>query len=51
MIPFAGSVGDTVKLTPLQVVVLIGLIVAVGSIVTVTVKTTPVQLPDTGVTV
>ena len=51
MIPFAGSTGVTAKLTPLQVVVLIGAMVAVGSIVTVTVNTIPVQLPDTGVTV
>ncbi len=50
-IPFVPFVGTNVKLTPLQVTVLIALITAVGFTVTVTVNTDPVQLPVIGVTV
>ncbi len=49
-IPFVPSVGLTVKLTPLQLTVVIAVITAVGFIVTVTVNVAPVQLPDNGVT-
>ena len=49
--PFVIFVGVTVKLTPLQVTVVIAVITAVGLIVTVTVNTAPVQVPLVGVTV
>ena len=50
-IPLVRFVGLTVKATPLQLTVLIAVITAVGLIVTVTVKTAPVQVPVIGVTV
>ena len=49
--PFVTSVGVILKNTPLHVVVLIGVTLAYGLILTVTVNVAPVQLPDTGVTV
>src|SRR5882757_184698 len=50
MIPSAPCVGVTVKATPLQVVVVSALIVALGSTVTITVNVVPVQFPEVGVT-
>jgi hypothetical protein len=50
-IPFVILVGVTLKVTPLQVVVVIALMVAVGLTVIVNVNTAPVQLPDKGVIV
>ena len=50
-IPLVPFTGLTVNNTPPQLVVLIGVITAVGFTVTVTVNVGPVQLPDTGVTV
>ena len=49
-IPLATFVGVTVKLTPLQLTVVIAFITAVGFTVTVTANTAPAQLPDNGVT-
>ena len=49
--PLVPFVGVTLKNTPLQVVVLIGVILAYGLILTVTVNVAPVQVPDNGVTV
>jgi hypothetical protein len=50
--PFVTLVGVTVKVTPLQVTVLIPLISAVGGTVTVTVKFVPTQAdPVLGVTI
>ena len=48
--PLVTFVGVTVKLTPLQLTVVIALITAAGFTVTVTVNTDPVQLPLVGVT-
>ena len=48
-IPFRPLVGVNVKVTPLQVTVLIAVIVAVGLIVTVSTNVNPVQLPEVGV--
>jgi len=50
-IPFVIFDGLSVNNTPLQLIVLIAVITAVGLIVTVTVNTAPVQLPLVGVTV
>ena len=47
MVPF---VGDTVKLTPLQEVVLIAVIAGFGLTVAVSVNTLPIQFPEVGVT-
>ena len=49
--PFTPSVGVTVNETPLQVTVDIGVTVANGLTVTVTVNVAPIQLPDSGVTI
>ena len=49
--PLTPSVGVTTKATPPQVVVLIGVIAAVGLIVSVTVKLLPIHDPDTADTV
>ncbi len=50
--PFVTSVGVTLNITPLQVVVLIGLIMPTGLIVTVTVNVDPdPQLTVLGVTI
>jgi hypothetical protein len=49
-LPFVGLVGVILKITPLQVVVVIAVIAAIGFNVTVTENTVPVQPPDTGVT-
>ena len=51
IIPLTPSVGVTLKLTPLQLTAVIGLIVAPGFNVIVTVNMVPVQDPETGVTV
>ena len=48
LVPFTGV---TLNGPPLHTVVVIVLTVASGLIVTVTVKTTPAQLPDNGVTI
>ena len=50
-IPFRPSVGDTLKVSPLQIVVLIVVITAVGLIVIVIVNVAPVHAPDNGVTI
>ena len=50
-VPFAPWVGETLNATPLQIVEVIALILAIGLIVTVTVKVFPVFPPFTGVTV
>ena len=49
-IPLIPSVGVKLKLEPLQVIVVISEITAIGLMVTVTENTVPVQLPVTGVT-
>ena len=48
--PFIPSTGVTSNATPLQVVAVISVGVAIGLIVTVTLNTAPVQFPDNGVT-
>ena len=48
--PLIPLVGVIVKVTPLQVVPLIGIITACGFKVTVTENTEPKQTPDVGVT-
>ena len=50
-IPLVRFVGVTLKITPLQVTVVIAVITAVGFKVTVTVKLDPVQTPVNGVTI
>jgi hypothetical protein len=50
MIPLTPSFGETSKVTPLQVVVLIGSNVPPGLSVITTVKFFPIQLPDKGST-
>ncbi len=51
-IPFTVCVGVTLKITPLQVVLVIGVITGVGLTVTVTVNAAPApQLSIVGVTV
>ena len=50
-IPLTPFVGVTLNNKPLHIVVLIGVIVAKGLIVTVTVNAVPVQFPDSGVTI
>ena len=49
--PLTTSVGVMLKVTPLQVVTVIGLTVAPGFSVTMIVKVEPVHVPDKGVTV
>ena len=49
--PSVPLVGVNVNNTPLQVIVVIAVTLAVGLIVTVTAKLAPVHVPDTGVTV
>ena len=49
--PFTPSTGNDVKPVPLQIAAVIGVIIAFGSTVTITVNCVPVQLPDFGVTV
>ena len=51
IIPLVPSVGVTPNKIPLQVMILIGVTVATGFSVTVTVKVDPVQVPETGVTI
>jgi hypothetical protein len=48
--PLVTSVGVTLKVPPLHIVAVIGVILANGLIVTVTVNVAPVQFPDNGVT-
>ena len=50
-IPFVRLSGVIAKASPLQTVLVIGLIVALGFTVTVTVKGAPEQDPDDGITV
>lgn len=50
MIPLIPLTGVSVKLTPLQVVVVMVFTDAAGLIVTMAVNVVPVQLPETGVT-
>ncbi len=47
--PFVILVGVNAKEVPLQIVAVIGLIVAKGLTVTVILKTAPLQMPETGV--
>lgn len=50
-IPLVRLLGLKVNATPLQLLVLIEVMAATGLMVTVTVNTAPVQLPDNGVTI
>ncbi len=51
IVPFVTSVGVRVKVPPLQIVAVIGLMAGFGSTLTVTVKGSPSQPPEEGVTV
>jgi len=51
ILPFTPSVGVTVKVTPLHVVVVIALIVAPGLMVTTKLNAGPVHTPEIGVTI
>ena len=51
MIPLMPSVGVTLKVAPVQIVAVIGVIVAIALTVTTSENWAPVQLPDNGVTI